>query len=584
MAKCTQGCVTRSVQRGCMMERVYQVGGMSCAACAMSVETAANKLGVVDKASVNLLTQKLVVAWDGADATMLDEQVMRAVRGAGFLIEVHKEGHTVEGVHKRQKVKMCVVFGFAVPLLLFAMLPMLAGLPHNLDPMHNPKWGGAVQFVLVMPVMVACWGVFAKGVVRLCKGSPNMDSLIALGVLSAFVYSLVGLVLVYARGVHFEFYFETAGLILAFSTLGKFLESRAKGKASQAVKKLIGLVPNQALVEREGVLQEIGMEYIVVGDVLVCKAGGKFAVDGVVLEGYASVDESALSGESMPVHKTVGDQVVGASINLDGVIKYKATKVGKDTVLNQIIRLVEDAQSKKAPIARIADKVCKWFVPAILLIASIALVAWMVAEDGAFAIKIFIAVLVMACPCALGLATPTAMMVGTGKGAERGVIIKSGEALERLGSVSQVVFDKTGTLTKGTPQVTDVQVVVESECKQANGDTIKEILRLAMSVESGSSHPIAKAIIAHAQDCGVVASEISAFESLAGKGVRAKCEGKTVFVGSSRLAKEVAPCWEPCLPQAIDALESLGKTVVVVVCEGVVLGLIGVADETKQGG
>ena len=422
--------------------------------------------------------------------------------------------------------------------------------------------------------MIIGYKFYYIGYKNLFKLSPNMDSLIAIGTSAAFIYSLYGTYKIYTGDGSYamSLYYEAAVTILALITLGKYLEAVSKGKTSQAIKKLMGLAPKTATIVREGKELVIPIDEVIVGDIVIVKPGEKLPVDGEVIEGTTSVDEAMLTGESIPVEKTVGSKVIGASINKTGFIKYKATKVGKDTALSQIIKLVEDAQGSKAPIAKMADIISSYFVPIVIGLAILASVGWLIAgESGVFALTIFISVLVIACPCALGLATPTAIMVGTGKGAEYGVLIKGGEALEVTHQIDTIVFDKTGTITEGKPVVTDIITTTISE---------DELLAIAASSEKGSEHPLGEAIVKGAEERNIKFKEISNFKAIPGHGIQVEIEGKIILLGNKKLMTENSIDIGE-LGVKSDKLANEGKTPMYIAINNKLEGIIAVADTVK---
>ena len=464
---------------------------------------------------------------------------------------------------------------FAVPLLTITMGHMVGmPLPKIIDPMMNPLNFAIIQLVLTIPVMIIGYKFYYIGYKNLFKLSPNMDSLIAIGTSAAFIYSLYGTYKIYTGDGSYamSLYYEAAVTILALITLGKYLEAISKGKTSQAIKKLMGLAPKTATIVRDGKELGIPIDEVIVGDIIIVKPGEKLPVDGEVIEGATAIDEAMLTGESIPVEKTVGSKVIGASINKTGFIKYKATKVGKDTALSQIIKLVEDAQGSKAPIAKMADIIASYFVPIVIGLAILASIGWIIAgENGVFALTIFISVLVIACPCALGLATPTAIMVGTGKGAEYGVLIKGGEALEITHKIDTIVFDKTGTITEGKPVVTDIITTTISE---------NELLSIAASSEKGSEHPLGEAIVKGAEERNIKFKEISNFKAIPGHGIQVEIEGKTILLGNKKLMSENSiEVGE--LGVKSDKLANEGKTPMYIAINNKLEGIIAVADTVK---
>ncbi len=497
-----------------IQSHTYKIEGMTCSACASRVEKVTNKMPGVENAVVNFATEKLSVSYDADSVSFGD--IKAKVEKAGYKL-IREDEQKVEEKKKKLDEKgkllwrLILSLIFAVPLLTITMGHMVGmPLPKIIDPMMNPLNFAIIQLVLTIPVMIIGYKFYYIGYKNLFKLSPNMDSLIAIGTSAAFIYSLYGTYKIYIGDGSYamSLYYEAAVTILALITLGKYLEAISKGKTSQAIKKLMGLAPKTATIVRDGKELVIPIDEVIVGDIVIVKPGEKLPVDGEVIEGATAVDEAMLTGESIPVEKTVGSKVIGASINKTGFIKYKATKVGKDTALSQIIKLVEDAQGSKAPIAKMADIIASYFVPIVIGLAILASIGWLVAgESGVFALTIFISVLVIACPCALGLATPTAIMVGTGKGAEYGVLIKGGEALEVTHQIDTIVFDKTGTITEGKPVVTDIITTTISE---------DELLSIAASSEKGSEHPLGEAIVKGAEERNIKFKEISNFKAIPG--------------------------------------------------------------------
>ncbi|MCG8400946.1 MAG: heavy metal translocating P-type ATPase, partial [Firmicutes bacterium] len=426
-------------------------------------------------------------------------------------------------------------------------------IPEFIMPEMNPLNFGLIQFLLVLPVVMAGYRFYTVGFSRLAKREPNMDSLIAMGTSAAFLYGIYAIIQIINGNIEYanDLYFETAGVIITLIMLGKYLESVTKGKTSEAIKKLMGLAPKTATVIHDGKEMVIPIEEVEVGDILLVKPGERIPVDGEVIEGRTSIDESMLTGESIPVEKNAGSKVIGASINKNGTIRFKATKVGKDTALARIIKLVEDAQASKAPIAKMADIIAGYFVPVVIAIAVIAGIAWYISGMSLiFSLTIFIAVLVIACPCALGLATPTAIMVGTGKGAEYGVLIKGGEALETAHRVQTIVFDKTGTVTEGKPKVTDIVSV--------KGIGEVELLQLSASAERGSEHPLGEAIVNSAKENNAELLKVESFEAIPGHGIEVEIQGRKVLLGNKKLMDDRNI--EIILQKDSDRLAGEGKT------------------------
>lgn len=554
----------------------YKVEGMTCSACANRVERVTKKMdGVIDSV-VNLTTEKLTITIDEDLVTYGD--IKRTVEKAGYKL-IREEEVKDEKKKKSDKEKLFIRFIastiFTVPLLIITMGHMVGmPLPHIIDPMMSSMNFALIQLVLTVPVMIIGYRFYYVGTKNLIKLSPNMDSLITVGTIAAFIYSLFGTYKIYNGDSSYamHLYYEAAVTILTLITLGKYLEAVSKGKTSEAIKKLMGLVPKTATIIREGKELVIPIDEVIVGDIVIVKPGEKLPVDGEVVEGATAVDESMLTGESIPVEKTVGSKVVGASINKTGFIKYKATKVGKDTALAQIIKLVEDAQGSKAPIAKMADIISSYFVPIVIGLAIFAAIAWLIAgETPVFALTIFISVLVIACPCALGLATPTAIMVGTGKGAENGVLIKGGEALEITHKVDTIVFDKTGTITEGKPRVTDIITT---------GYSKDEILIIAASAEKGSEHPLGEAIVREAEERGLEFKGIKNFDAIPGHGIKVNIENKTILLGNLKLMKENS-IEVGSLGKESDRLANEGKTPMYIAIDNKLEGIVAVADTVK---
>ena len=456
--------------------------------------------------------------------------------------------------------------------------------PNIISPETNIINYALIQIVLVVPIMLVGYKFYINGFKSLFHGSPNMDTLVAIGTSSAFIYSLYTTInLIRNAGVsmemhmshHHQLYFESAGIIIALILLGKFLESRSKGKTSEAIKKLMGLQPKTAIIMVDDKEVEVSIDEVLEGDIVVVKPGEKIPVDGKIVFGHTSIDESMLTGESMPVEKTVGDSVTGASINKNGLIRFEATKVGKDTALAQIIKLVEDAQGTKAPIAKLADTVAGYFVPAVITIAVISALLWAIIgkENTTFVLTIFISVLVIACPCALGLATPTAIMVGTGKGAENGILIKSSVALELAHKVDTVIFDKTGTITEGKPKVTEIITY---------GDYDEDyILKLAASAEKGSEHPLGEAIVRYAEEKNMNLINVEKFNSVTGKGINAVIDNKKINLGNVKMMEDLNISLD-IVENKYEELAKQGKTPMFISIENELAGIIAVNDVVKE--
>lgn len=565
-------------------QKEYIIEGMSCASCAMTIENAVSKIPGVDKASVNLATEIMTVE---ANDSVTPEDIAKVVDGVGYSArprgksveeELEEKNEKKEAHLREMKRNLTISAIFAVPLLFIAMADMVGiPMPAFLSPMQSPVSYALIQLVLVLPIIWLGRRFFVDGFKALSKGHPNMDSLVALGTSAAFLYSLYGTYHVLEGHAHFamNLYYESAGVILTLITLGKYFEAVSKGKTSMAIQTLVGLAPKMATVLRDGQEVEVPVEEVQVGDLIRVKPGEKVPVDGVVTEGNSTVDESMLTGESIPVSKSVGDEVIGASLNKTGSFILKATKIGKDTALSQIIQLVEQAQGSKAPIAKLADKVSGVFVPIVIVLALVSGLAWyfLGQESWVFALTITISVLVIACPCALGLATPTAIMVGTGKGAENGILLKSGEALEEANHVNMVVFDKTGTITNGTPVVTDV---VTADSTDADA-----IIRLAASLEVASEHPLGEAIVAKAKEQGAAFEEVTNFEAIPGFGIKGHVGETLVFLGNEKWMRENGLANVEMNEKANHFAEQ-GKTPLYIGYNDAVQGLIVVADTVKE--
>ncbi|MFJ1627733.1 heavy metal translocating P-type ATPase [Marinilactibacillus psychrotolerans] len=561
----------------------FNIEGMTCASCAQTVEKATGTLNGVISSSVNLATEKMTVDYDPAILTVSD--ITQAVADSGYAAHEDIDSmNTVEdskmkkGKYIHSMWKRFVASAIVTVPLLYISMGHMAGLPlpSAIDPMMNPDIFALLQLILTLPVMFFGRQFFTVGFKTLFKGHPNMDSLVALGTGAAFIYSVGATIAIWFGYGDFSevLYYESAAVILTLITLGKYLEVRSKGKTSEAIEKLMGLAPKTALVVRDGKEIKLSIGEVAVGDTVIVKPGEKIPVDGKVLEGMTSVDEAMLTGESIPVEKNPGDNVIGASINKNGTIQYKATKVGKDTALSQIIKLVEEAQGSKAPIAKMADIISGYFVPIVIVIALISSLAWYFGgEDGLFSLTIAISVLVIACPCALGLATPTAIMVGTGKGAENGVLIKGGVALETTHKIQTIVFDKTGTITEGKPKVTDI--ITE------NGVSDTELLQLTASAEKGSEHPLGEAIVKGAEEKDLKLSKSENFNAIPGQGIEVEIDGKKLLAGNKKLM-DTRNISLKTLAEIADTLARNGKTPMYVAINDQIAGIIAVADTVKE--
>lgn len=559
---------------------IIGITGMHCSSCVVIIENALKKVPGVVSAKVNFTSEKAYVEYDPAKTTLKD--LHQAIAKTGYktimpketvaaTVDIEKE--TREKEIRSLKIKFIISIVLAAPLMYFAMA---TGLKLPLSPFIREHMA-LIQFLLATPIMFAGHQFFTKGFTAVVKTkTANMDTLVALGVGAAYLYSLYVSIAMWLGSEAFSMrnlYYEIAAFLIAFILLGKLLEAIAKGKTSEAIKKLMGLQAKTAIVLKDDQEKEIPIEEVAVGDIVIVKPGQKIPLDGIVTEGHSSVDESMITGESIPVEKTKESQVIGATINKTGSFKFKATKVGKDTVLAQIIKLVEEAQGSKAPIQELADKISVYFVPAVVVIGFFAFIIWLLVGEGfLFALTIFIAVLIIACPCALGLATPTAVMVGTGIGAENGILIKSAKSLQIAHQINAIVFDKTGTLTKGEPQVTDV---IAYDRPKDN------ILSLAASVEKNSEHPLGESIVKAAKEQNTILKEATDFESITGKGVSAKIEGSYILLGNRKLMEER----NIGITKAQDDLERLeneGKTAMLIAKDQDLIGIVAVADTLKD--
>ena len=554
----------------------FKVEGMSCSACANRIEKVTKKLDGVDSSVVNFATEKLTIKID--EDIIGYPQIKSIVNKTGYKLikEENKEINNKKLDEKRfLLIRFIVSLAFSLPLLIITMGHMVGmPLPHIIDPMINPLNFAIIQVILTLPVMLIGYKFYTVGIKNLFKLSPNMDSLIAISTLAAFIYGIFGIYKINIGEVEYamHLYFESAAVILTLITLGKYLEAISKGKTSEAIKALMGLSPKTATIIRDEKEVVIPIEEVIVGDIILVKPGEKLPVDGEIISGNTAIDESMLTGESIPVEKNIGSKVIGASINKTGFIKYKATKVGKDTALAQIIKLVEDAQGSKAPIAKLADIISSYFVPTVIILSILSSFAWLIAGESAiFSLTIFISVLVIACPCALGLATPTAIMVGTGKGAENGVLIKGGEALETTHKINTIVFDKTGTITEGKPVVTDIIT---------NNFSQDEILIFAASAEKGSEHPLGEAIVKETLNKNLEFKSLTEFNAIPGHGIEVEIEDKKILLGNKKLMikKNIDI---NLLSKDSDRLANEGKTPMYIAIDGVLEGIIAVADTIK---
>lgn len=573
-----------------MNKKSFDVKGMTCTACALSIERNLNKVDGIKNVSVNYATEKMSVEYDTDKVDT--KKISDTVTKVGYeLVEdtpkANKNDATdnKSGSHEEKlKTRLIISLIFTVPIFYLAMAPMI-NLPNPpfLTGDNNLLIMAITQMLLTIPVLIVNSEIYMVGFKTLAKRSPNMDSLIAVGTSAAFIYGIFVIYqLVYGFSyndmmlVHkysHDLYFESAAVILALITLGKYLEAKAKGKTSEAIKKLMELAPSEAIVVRNGKEITIPIEDVIEGDIVIVKPGAKIPVDGVITEGYTSIDESMLTGESIPVEKTVGSNVIGASINKSGYIKFKATKVGENTTLSQIIKLVEEAQGTKAPIAKLADTISAYFVPIVLVISLITFGVWLIlGYTFSFAFTMAISVLVISCPCALGLATPTAIMVGTGKGAQHGILIKSGEALESVHKTNTIIFDKTGTITKGIPTVTDI---ITNEISE------EELLKLTTSAEVLSEHPLSEAIVDYGKQKDIELYDVKDFEAIVGKGIKGTINDKIIYIGNEKLMSE-NNILVGKFKVISDKLADEGKTPLFIGYDSSFLGIIAVADTIKE--
>ena len=615
-----------------MTTQQYHIDGMSCAACSSAVERVTRKLNGVESSNVNLTTNRMVITYDESQVTpeMICEKVSKAGFSASLIVEEEQnkkkeeeewqqQEEQLEAVKRRVVTAIC----FAVPLLYISMghmLPFTLPLPAFMQMDKNPLNFALAQLILTVPVLICGRKFYLVGIRSLLKGNPNMDSLVAIGTGSAFIYSLV--MTFGIPGDHMkahQLYYESAAVVVTLVMLGKFMESRSKGKTSEAIRKLMELAPDTAILYENGMEREVETSLVSVGQHILIKPGSRIPLDGILVQGSSSVDESMLTGESIPVEKQPGDSVIGGSMNYNGAMEVEVTHGGSDTTLSNIIKMIEDAQGKKAPISKLADKVAGYFVPAVMGIALVAALLWWIlgGKELSFVLTIFVAVLVIACPCALGLATPTAIMVGTGVGAGHGILIKSGEALEICHKVDAVILDKTGTITEGKPRVTDVNVisgaVVEQVWKlesssvpgvvlpaagenregsaskdsvrepQASDDEKKEhLLGIAASCEQMSEHPLGQAIVNAAREKQMDLAMPEAFESITGAGIITTWKGWKVAVGNRRLLDHLHVPVSQDTEKTASEYANTGKTPMYVVIDGRLAGIVCVADTIKE--
>ena len=575
------------IEQNTNIEKIdFTVLGMSCAACSKSAERSLKKTAGVSSALVNIATEKASVEYDPQVCSI--DNLRAAIEKAGFRMELEDKASEEDDDTSSFK-RFLVAIVFAAILFTISMGPMVGiKLPSLISPHDNPLNHALVQAVLALVVMVAGKKFYINGFKSLYHLGPNMDSLVAVSTSAAFIYSIIntfkiayepGFVeTILASGHHLPLYFESCAMIVALIMLGKHLETRSKSKTSEAIKSLLELQAKTAIIEVDGIEKEVEIDRVRVGDIVIVKPGQKIPVDGTIVYGSTAIDESMLTGESIPVEKNIGDMVTGASINKNGYIKFRVAKVGKDTTLSQIIKLVEDAQNRKAPIAKLADIISGYFVPTVIGIALASGLLWLlVGRSGfQFAFTIFISVLVIACPCALGLATPTAIMVGTGRGAENGILIKGGDSLELAHKISTVAFDKTGTITNGKPKVTAVKIIDK-------GMSDKEVMAYAGSIESNSEHPLAEAIVEYAQKIGSNTYNVKDFTSITGMGVEALINGHRIHLGNIKLINSYGFNKDySSIESMIDDYANRGKTPILLAIDGNIKAIIAVADTIKE--
>ena len=570
------------------MKQKFDISGMTCSACSAHVEKSVNQLAGILSVNVNLLQNSMMVEYE--EQKLTEEDIIKAVEQGGYGAKVHgSEKAAVSGENIAQaemdsmKKRLIWSFIFLVPLFYISMGHMMGmPLPSILLGHENMMSFALTQLFLTLPILYLNRKYFSVGFKALWNRSPNMDSLIALGSSAAFIYSVIA---IYAMGYYMghgnmemahqygmEFYFESSGMILTLITVGKYMETRSKVKTTEAITKLLELEPKKATVLKDGQEIEISIEEVQKGDIIIVRPGQSIPVDGIIIEGFSAIDESALTGESIPVEKKVGDMVIGATVNKTGYFQFKAEKVGNDTTLSQIIQLVEEASASKAPIAKLADKVSGVFVPVVISIAVVTTAIWLfLGYSFSFALSIGIAVLVISCPCALGLATPTAIMVGTGKGAENGILIKSAESLEIAHEVDTIILDKTGTVTEGKPKVTNILL--------ADGVFENKLLRNAFAVEQLSEHPLSEAIVNYVKQKNITAPKAENFKAIAGQGVKAEVSGKEIIAGNLKMMKKEGI--EHPLFEKGESFATEGKTPLYFAEDKKLLGVIAVADVVK---
>jgi Cu+-exporting ATPase len=603
-----------------IQKTTLKISGMHCSSCAVNIENAFKKEVGIKSANVNFASEKLYLEFDELKISLAriqkiikklgyktTEKGFSAQGGSGSggeeeMVDHHKEA----GIKDIKRLRNTFIFSlvFGLPIFYLVMAKMI-GLPL---PVLSLKTEVVIQFLITSAIMLINYPLYVSGFKKLVQRNPNMDSLIEIGTVAAYFYSLVVSFLVWFKPAYQgnHLYYESAALILVFISLGKYLEAVTKGKTSEAIKKLIGLQPKEATLIKikneklkiknynekfkieEWIEAKIPISELEVDDIVVIRPGEKIPTDGVVIDGYSGVDEKMITGESVPVEKTIANVLIGGTVNQTGRLVFRVTKVGKDTMLSQIIKIVEEATGSKAPIQLLADKVSFYFVPTVIGLAVLAFVAWLLlGQSLSFALTVFVAILIIACPCALGLATPTAVMMGTGLAAENGILIKSGQALEIARDVNMVVFDKTGTLTRGEPEVTDILITSEeslratSEVLRSDSSEVK-LLQIAASVEKNSEHPLAEAIVKKAEEEKIELFEVKNFNAIPGHGVSAYLDNKQILLGTRRLMKDNNITIEQYNNETIEKLEDQGKTVMLSAVDKRLLGLIAVADTLKD--
>lgn len=551
----------------------YKITGMHCASCATNIENAVKKVSGVDSANVNFANEKLTVGFEGG--RKIEADVVKTVKKLGYTASKPESIGQERDAKNKEIQKLIRKFFFALllslPILIISMPQLLMPLGINVEMLMDFPGRKLLLFALTTPIQFGIGWQFYKGAWAAAKNrASNMDTLVAIGTSAAYFYSVAT-----TFAIEGDAYYEIAALLITFIILGKYLEARAKGNANEAIKKLMGMQAKTAKVRRNGKEIDMPIEEVKVGDIVIVRPGEKIPVDGVITKGTTSIDESMISGESIPVEKNIGDKVIGATINKNGAIEFKTIQIGEGTMLAQIVKLIEEAQGSKAPIQRIADKISYYFVPTVIALSLITFIAWyFIVGQGFLASMLFaVAVVVIACPCALGLATPTAIMVGTGKGAENGILIKSGEALETAQKLNVIIFDKTGTLTHGKPEVTDIVAFLTNK---------DEVLKLAASLEKLSEHPLAEAIVKKAEGENLKLLEAKKFKAVPGHGVEGVINGKRIFLGNRKLFKDEKINIDEKLESTLEKLENEGKTAMIVGESKKIIGVIAVADTLKE--